>query len=670
MRSEAAVVVVGGGGLALPRGDEFEVASDSEFAPIGKDLREQLLNEGGLYMRKDGDPAVTMGISLPWTRRKRWFTLSEYIRENQQRHDTTIINGEGGGGGGGGGEDGGEAPNQVLKKIATLSYHEVKSADGSRSRITHKGDIVITCSVAQNIVRKGRCIYVPEAAAISHDGVEVDNSEAIQTQTKTQTQTQTQTQQASAAPQQPVVGLEGSKKRRRTYILRCQTTDVARAFHALLLDVQNLRVVWRSWRIPMSELNRCKVLGKGAFGTVFKGTWTRQHVQSSSNHLVIKHVSPPPSSYHDSSSTAASSSSASLHDAIAAASTTVVSVAAADAATDAAASTATTTRVAVAIKTINAQSSELGSLAKSGFVKEGHCMRQMSHENIVRFYGAGFDAEGLPYLVTELADGGSLRGLLANKTQELPWLDRYRMAADAANGLTFLHSLGVAHRDIKSDNMLIFGPNRRLKISDFGTSRCSLADAAQPYITSATHDSIEHNRDNNNNESNNNNNNNNNNNSNMQDKHISNDSGDSGVGASGVGSSGGGGDSGDGTGGGSSHGRQFYTRSMTKLTGTPLWMAPEIFKTTHYGHSADIYSLGMTYFELANRTLPWAGEKGLGVFISKLEDAVCSGRRPQIHEDTPPAFKHLIETCWNGDLDARPTAVQVLSTITKFSEDE
>lgn len=46
--------------------------------------------------------------------------------------------------------------------------------------------------------------------------------------------------------------------------------------------------------------------------------------------------------------------------------------------------------------------------------------------------------------------------------------------------------------------------------------------------------------------------------------------------------------------------------TMTKCTGTLLWMAPEVFKgDLHYTSSVDVYSYGLIMWELATRKTPW-----------------------------------------------------------------
>jgi len=65
--------------------------------------------------------------------------------------------------------------------------------------------------------------------------------------------------------------------------------------------------------------------------------------------------------------------------------------------------------------------------------------------------------------------------LLNNKKYQLTLHIKLLIAIDTAQGMNFLHSSNILHRDLKPDNLLVstFDPTAitRVKINDFGTSR-------------------------------------------------------------------------------------------------------------------------------------------------------------------------------------------------------
>ena len=60
--------------------------------------------------------------------------------------------------------------------------------------------------------------------------------------------------------------------------------------------------------------------------------------------------------------------------------------------------------------------------------------------------------------------------VVTNSVEVFPWKKRRKMASQVASGMQFLHEQSVAHRDLKSLNVLV-AADHTAKVSDFGQSR-------------------------------------------------------------------------------------------------------------------------------------------------------------------------------------------------------
>ena len=101
------------------------------------------------------------------------------------------------------------------------------------------------------------------------------------------------------------------------------------------------------------------------------------------------------------------------------------------------------------------------------------------------------------------------------------------------------------------------------------------------------------------------------------------------------------------------------------LAGTPVYIAPEVFRSEVYDCKADIYSLGIILWEM------WYGKQAFDYVSVKTLEALFAhvdrGSRPQ-HvtgcEQPPFRWQQLMNTCWNGNPEKRPTAKECLKEVT------
>jgi beta-lactam-binding protein with PASTA domain len=107
------------------------------------------------------------------------------------------------------------------------------------------------------------------------------------------------------------------------------------------------------------------------------------------------------------------------------------------------------------------------------FRAEAHNAAALNHPHIMAVHDWG--QGDVPYLVTELLGGGSLRALLDTGAQ-LDLAQARHVGLEAARALDYAHRRGLVHRDIKPANLL-FDDEGRLRVADFGLAR-ALAEAA------------------------------------------------------------------------------------------------------------------------------------------------------------------------------------------------
>jgi serine/threonine-protein kinase len=92
-------------------------------------------------------------------------------------------------------------------------------------------------------------------------------------------------------------------------------------------------------------------------------------------------------------------------------------------------------------------------LGPERFLREIQIAARLSHPHILPLHDSG-QAAGMLYYVMPHVDGESLRARL-DRERQLPPDDAVQIARDVAAALTHAHAVGVVHRDVKPENILL-----------------------------------------------------------------------------------------------------------------------------------------------------------------------------------------------------------------------
>ena len=236
----------------------------------------------------------------------------------------------------------------------------------------------------------------------------------------------------------------------------------------------------------------------------------------------------------------------------------------------------------VALKILPPAIGSQGDFARR-FAHEAQAMAKLSHPNIVTIYSFGSTAlttsgteEQAPgadvyYFIMEYVDGLSLRQLLdhgkigGEPRRTISPNEALAIVPQICDALQYAHDRGVVHRDIKPENILL-NKAGQVKIADFGLAKLVGRDAGRgtgvsPASTTAVPGVEET--------------------AHGQDAHAT-------------------------------HGRDAHATADIHVTqhvmGTPQYMAPEqIERPSEVDHRADIYSLGVVFYQMLTGELPAGG---------------------------------------------------------------
>lgn len=235
------------------------------------------------------------------------------------------------------------------------------------------------------------------------------------------------------------------------------------------------------------------------------------------------------------------------------------------------------------------------------------------HPNVVRARCAHVCSDA-PFLATDYCSCGNLRSKIRDAKMQL---DAPELALGMAKGVAHLHQHGVAHRDIKSANVMLAldESSRTLKaqIADLG-SACALEESL------AWEE------------------------------------------------------------GGTSPWWNVGLPSTTKpkRVGTVPWMAPEMLAPVpdrKWPQEAmgkmDVFGCGCVVWELLTRQLPWRHVRGKDWRENIAAKVAEQGERLPIPEDTSVELREVLLRCWDADPIARPNAqelVEMLESVRLWDE--
>jgi serine/threonine protein kinase len=113
---------------------------------------------------------------------------------------------------------------------------------------------------------------------------------------------------------------------------------------------------------------------------------------------------------------------------------------------------------------------------RTRFLEESRMAASMNHPHVIPIYDVG-ESDGLLYIAMRRVSGGDLRQRIAKRGPLQPQTAA-SLLSQATRALDAAHRIGLVHRDVKPENLLIEGADdagsEHLYLADFGISRLGM----------------------------------------------------------------------------------------------------------------------------------------------------------------------------------------------------
>jgi serine/threonine protein kinase len=132
----------------------------------------------------------------------------------------------------------------------------------------------------------------------------------------------------------------------------------------------------------------------------------------------------------------------------------------------------------VAIKVLHAHLAQ-DDVHMERFVREAKLAASLQHSHVAHVYDVGNAEDGAPYLVMDFLDGRSLQKTI-DELGPMPVRRAVPLMIQIAQGLSYAHSKGLLHRDLKLGNIMVVSDvgQEMAKIIDFGIAKSMNPDEA------------------------------------------------------------------------------------------------------------------------------------------------------------------------------------------------